>query len=170
MGELSDFAVGVPPIFASPKSSTFTDAVGLDLDVAGFQIAMRDALLVRGFERVGDLFGNGQRFIEGNRALFDALRQRLTLHQFHHQVVGADVVERADVGVIQGSDRAGFRLEALAEAFRRNFDGDIAAKARVVGAIHLAHPARADGREDLVRAEFVAGGKRHRRDSAKCSE
>ena len=34
---------------------------------------MDDALLVRGFERLGDLPGDGQRFVERDRATRDAL-------------------------------------------------------------------------------------------------
>ena len=40
---------------ANPKSSTFTVPSGRNLDVGGLQIAMDDALLVRRFERLGDL-------------------------------------------------------------------------------------------------------------------
>ena len=50
--------------FASPKSSTLTVPSRADLDVRGFEIAMNDALLVRGFERLGDLLRDGQRLIE----------------------------------------------------------------------------------------------------------
>jgi hypothetical protein len=37
------------------------DAVRRDLDVGGLQIAMDDASLVRGIERIGDLARDGQR-------------------------------------------------------------------------------------------------------------
>ena len=40
---------------------------------------------------------------------------RLAFDVLHHQVVRADVVELADVGMIQGGDGAGFALEAFAE-------------------------------------------------------
>ena len=43
-------------------------AVRPDLDVRGLQIAMDDALLVRRFERLGDLLRDGQRLVERNRA------------------------------------------------------------------------------------------------------
>ena len=41
--------------FARPKSSTLTVAIGTDLDVRWLHVTMDDALLVRGFQRVGDL-------------------------------------------------------------------------------------------------------------------
>ena len=43
-------------------------AVGADLDVRGFQVAVDDALLVRGLEGVGDLPGDGQGVGERNSA------------------------------------------------------------------------------------------------------
>jgi len=49
-------------------------------------------------------------------------------------------VERAYVGVIQGSDRPSFLFEAHAEAFGGNFDGDVAAKAVIVRSIHWPIP------------------------------
>jgi hypothetical protein len=48
--------LGLPDIaLARPKSSTFTVPVGADLDVGRLEIAMDDALRVRGVERRGDL-------------------------------------------------------------------------------------------------------------------
>ena len=61
---------------------------------------MRDALLVRGFERVGDLPGDRQRFLQRDRALLDASRKRLALDQFHHEIVVADVVQVTNVRVV----------------------------------------------------------------------
>ena len=42
-----------------------------------------------------------------------------------------------------------------------DLNGDVAAEGGVFGAIHLAHPSSADGREDLVQAELVARGEGH---------
>ena len=46
---------------------------------------MHDPLLVRGFERLGDLLRDRQRFVERNRAAGDALRQVVAFDQFHHE-------------------------------------------------------------------------------------
>jgi hypothetical protein len=43
------------------------------------QIAVDDAFLVRGIERLRDLMRNGQRFLHGNRAAADALGQRVAV-------------------------------------------------------------------------------------------
>ena len=60
-----------------PKSSTLTVPSGLQLDVRGFQIAMHDASLVRGFERGGDLHARrASASLGGSAALPDALGER----------------------------------------------------------------------------------------------
>ena len=48
-------------------------AVRAHLDVRRFQIAMDDALLVRGFERFGDLLRDRQRLVDRDRPARDAL-------------------------------------------------------------------------------------------------
>ena len=63
----SDASAGVSA-FARPKSSTFTVPSARDLDVGGLEVAMDDALLVRGFERVGDLPRDRQRVGERRSA------------------------------------------------------------------------------------------------------
>ena len=45
----------------------------------------RMPMLVCGFERVGDLLGDGQRLVEGDRATRDALRAIVAFHEFHYQ-------------------------------------------------------------------------------------
>ena len=55
------------------------------------------------------------------------------LDQFHHQVIRTDVVERADVGMIERRNRARLALKASAELFVRRLDGHVASQARVAG-------------------------------------
>ncbi len=70
----------------------------------------------------------------------------------------ADIVESADVRVIEGGDGVRLGLESGAEFLADNFDGDIAAETGVMRAVDLAHASRSDRREDFVRAEACAGG------------
>ena len=126
---------------------------GLDLDVARLQIAVDDALLVRGFERIGDLARDGERLLERNRALLDPLGERLALDQLHDQVVRADVEQRADIGMVQRGDGARLALEAVAEPLGGDLHRHFAVQAGIGGAIDLAHAARADLFEDLVGAQ-----------------
>ena len=71
----------------------------------------------------------------------------------------ADVIQSADVRVIERRDRARFTVETVAqrrvggELRRQDFDCDAAIKARVARAIHLAHAARPDERHDFIGAE-----------------
>ena len=108
---------------------------------------------------------------EGQRATADALRQRLAFDELHHQVgqlaLPADVIERADVGVIELGNGVRFVIEAVAEPGigrehrRHDFDRDNPIEARVLGPIDFAHAALADERQDFVRAKPVAGGQGH---------
>jgi len=47
VGEFSPDADGAAVTLARPKIQDLHRTIGLDLDIAGFQIAMRDALVVR---------------------------------------------------------------------------------------------------------------------------
>ena len=46
---------------------------------------MDDALLVRGFERLGDLPRDRQRLVERNRPPRDAVGERRSLDELHHE-------------------------------------------------------------------------------------
>ena len=80
---------------------------------------MDDVFLVRSVEGIGDLPGILHGLIERQWAL-----------------------ERkcADMRMIQRRDDAGFALEAFAELFLRNLDGDDAAEPRIAGCVDLAMP------------------------------
>ncbi len=101
--------------FARPKSSTFTTPIRAQFDVGGLQVAVDDALLVRGFEGFGDLFGDGERLIDRNRTLRDAVGERRPLDQFHDEGMDTagllEAVDGGDVGVVQGREGLGFPLE-----------------------------------------------------------
>jgi len=85
--------------------------------------------------------------------------RRLALHKFHNQIIWPDVVDVADIRVIERGHGLGFTLEALRELFPRDLDRNVAIQTRVAGAIDLAHTAGANGRENLVRAELVTSRK-----------
>ena len=63
-------------------------AVGRQLDVRRLQIAMNDAVLVRGFERLGDLPRDRQRFVDRDRPLRDAIGERRPVDQLQHERAG----------------------------------------------------------------------------------
>src|SRR5580692_3394825 len=117
---------------------------------------MRDRLSMCGFERAGQLNCGLESQIERHRTL-----DFLAFDVLHDKVVGTDVVNLANVRMIQRCDGAGLAAKPLTEFFGRDFDGHNAAEARVVGFPYFAHSAGAYGGEDFVRAEFVARRKRH---------
>ena len=132
-------------------------AAGQD-DVGGFEIAMDDALGVSGGERVGDLDGVRQHTLSsGMGPCLISVRESVALDELHDQVIRANVVERADVGVVERGDGLGFALKAVAELARGNFDGDGPAEAGVGAAVDLAHAAFAEEGIDAIGPERVAG-------------
>ena len=135
---------------------------------------MDDALFVRGFERLRDLFRDGQRLVEGKtdgsgrtRPTSDQLREVVALDQFHHEGGHAPAffqpVDGGDVGMIQRREDFRFALKAceplsiLGDRRRQDLDRDLAFQLGVGGPIYLAHPAFADLRGDFVDAEARAG-------------
>jgi hypothetical protein len=86
--------------------------------------------------------------------------QRRAFDVLHYQVVGADVVELADVRMVQRRHRARFALEALGEFLLGDLNGD-AVQPRIPRPLHLAHASRANERKNLVRAQSLACGERH---------
>ena len=98
-----------------PEVQHLHGAVGADLDVRGFQIAMNDPLLVCGLERVRDLLRDRQRLVERNRAACDALRQVVALDEFHHERGDApaffEAVDAGNVRMIQRGEDFGFTLK-----------------------------------------------------------
>ncbi len=124
---------------------------------------MNDVSPVRLVEGIGDLDGVVERLGEREPAPFQPLLERLALDVLDDQVVNvvlhADVVERADVRMVQARDDARFTLEPLPavrivrQMFRQCLDRDRAVQARIDSAIHLAHAACADERLQIVGAE-----------------
>jgi hypothetical protein len=142
-------------------------AVGPHLDVGRLQIAMDDALSVRGVERVGNLPGDRQRLVERQGAARDAPGEVLALDQLHDERVLFDAVNGRDVRMIEGRERGGFALEPRPPlrvgrpCRRQDLDRDVALQARVLRAVHLAHSACPERTEDLVGAEPGTRGEAH---------
>ena len=84
-----------------------------------------------------------------------------------HTALLADVVEMADVGVIQRRDGTSFSLEAgvsfgfFGKMFGEDFDGDGAVKASVARGVDFAHAPCAEAGLNFVWAEFAAGSEGH---------
>ena len=85
-------------------------------DVGRLQIAVNDAMLVCGFQSLGDLSGDFQCLVERHRPCGDTVRQCGSFDQLHHERVHArrhlETVHVSDVRVIQRRQRFRFALEA----------------------------------------------------------
>ncbi len=126
-------------------------------NIRGLQIAVDDAFAVRCVEGVEDLPGVLDGFVHWQRAF-----ERSAVDQFHHQVIRADVVDLADVRMIQRRDGAGLAFKTVREFGLQNFHTDITVQPCVTRFPHFTHAAFTDRRDDFIRAEFCAGLKLHR--------
>ena len=128
---------------------------------------MDDSLPVRGFERLGDLHGDGQCFIERYRAPRDTLGQILALDQFHHErgrgAGSLQSIDGGDVRMIQRRQDLGFALEAgqpfgvAGHLGRENLQRDLAFEVGIGRPVNLAHPAGAQQAGDFVGSDQRAG-------------
>ena len=147
-------------ILARAEIENFCRAVARAENVGGLDVAMDDAARVRGVERIGDFGGDLQQLLEMDRPARDAMLQRLAFEEFHHEegvaLIFADIVDGADVGIVQRGGGAGFAAEAFqslriaGSLIREKFDGHGAAEADVFGFVDDAHAATADFFDDAV--------------------
>ena len=132
---------------------------------------MNDALLVGLFERLGDLLGDLDRLIGGNRPSLQAPRKVLAFDQLEYQkglpVGFFQAVDRGDVRVVQGPEEVGLALEprealgVAGDLSGENLDRNVTPEVLVRRAVHLAHAALSQlGSDSVVRErcpEQVAG-------------
>ena len=137
-----------------------------------FDVAMNDSGGVGCRQRVGQRYCRLHHDGKVEWALAQPLLERLALEKLHDDerlVIWcfADVVDGADVRVVQRGDRPCFTLKPLArdlgagQISRQHLDRDFAFESRVARAIDLAHSAFAKFGGDFIRAEPVASGQRH---------
>src|ERR1700758_5529052 len=105
-------------------------------------------------QAVGDLNADIEKLRNVNRLSADAVLQGLSFEQFHgHEGTAfdiADIVNGADVGMVESGGCAGFAAEAIdglrivGNALGNEFQGDVAAEARVLRFVNYAHPTAAE--------------------------
>ena len=146
-----------------PEVQHLHRAVLANLDVGWLQVPMDDPLLVRRFERLGDLRRHRQRLVDRNGPPRDPIGERRAFDQLHHQRVQAagifEAMDLRDVRMIECRKELRFPAEPckaigiVGDGGQQDFDRDVAIQLRIEGAIDLAHTAGADQTSDLVGAE-----------------
>jgi hypothetical protein len=97
--------------------------------------------------------------------------ERLALHELESdgfQSTGfLEAIDRRDVRMIERSKKLAFALEPreaggiIRERGRKNLEGDRALETRVARAVHLAHSALTDERQNLVKTDSRSWRQRH---------
>ena len=115
-------AVSWGPHFRQAEVQQFHRALGGQKDVGGLDVPMDEASGMSGIESPGDLDPGVHHHIGGERRLTQAIVHSCTFQILDHQIGPAipfaDVMQRADVVVIQGSDRTGLAFEASHRVLR----------------------------------------------------
>jgi hypothetical protein len=143
-------------------------------DVRGFEVPMDEAHGMRRGQRRRDLRGQLAHVVNRERAPGQHFVQRLAVDVLHDEVGGAvvlrDVVEGADVRMVERRDRSRFALESTLESCVScvlrpdELDRDDAAEPAVAGPEHTAHAAVAELPLELVGSDAIAGTRRLLRD------
>jgi len=127
---------------------------------------VNDPLRVRGRESFCDGDRNLDRLLPWGHRTREPAPKGLALEQLHDRVRGTTVVPEIvncqDVGVVERRNSFGFTLEAgnsisiAYEMLRKNLDRHVSLEAPMPRAIHFAHTASTEGRQDFVRPELRA--------------
>ena len=127
---------------------------------------MDDAFTVGGVERVGNLSAQLQQQLNFQRLAHDAVLQGFAVEKLHGDkspaVFFADVVDGADIGMVQRRRRFGFAaksfqsLAILGQIFGQEFKRHEAVEPYVLGLIDHAHPAPAQLLDDAVMRDGLA--------------
>lgn len=157
--------------FARPKSRTFTLPSGVTLMFAGFRSRWMMPCSCASSRPSASCFAMA---IDSSMGMAPrSFREIFPKDEFHHQGDGGsrpdllDAVDRRDVWMIERRKQLRLAFES-GEAFwvprhlgGKDLDRHITVEPRVARAVHLAHPARADGRGDFTGAEASSGRKSH---------
>ncbi len=160
-GRVGEIARGrlLLPGLGEPEVEHLDGAVGPEPDVGRLQVAVEDALVVRGGERGGDLRRDRRDLVGRDRAAPDPLVEPLALDQLHDQrkmaVERLEPEQRGDVRMVERGEQPRLALEAGAplgvgrERLGQQLQRHLAPEPRVAGAVDLAHAATAEQGGDL---------------------
>jgi len=142
-----------------------------DEDVGGFDVAVDNVFGVGGVESFSNLHSDVEQTVEFERLSGDEVLEGGAVEELHGDegaaVFFADVVDGADIGVVESGGGFGFAAEALeglavgGEFFGEKFEGDEAIEAGVLRFVNHTHTATAEAFENAVvgdsSADEVAG-------------
>ncbi len=114
---------------------------------------MNDAFRVGGRQGGGYLRAILKDDIDGQRPFLQARRQCFAFKKLHHQKIGAYVVQRADVRVIERRNSARLAFKTIPESQVQNFDRHAAVQASVASAKDFSHTAGAERAFDFIRSQ-----------------
>ncbi len=153
--------------FGQPEVQDLGVATLGDEDVRRLDIPMDDLVSVSGGKAVGDLGSIPEDLVGAEPFRLEAMRQRFAFQQFHRNEVPTfvlvDVVDGADVWVIQRRRRAGLPLEpgdrftVVGKPLGQEFQRDRAPEPEVVGPVDNTHPPASQFLPNLVVRDGRAG-------------
>ena len=151
---------------ATPKSSTLIEPRLVTNRFAGLRSRWTTPLACAASSASASCTPSSSTSSTRQRASRDPILQRLPVEQLHHHevlgrlsgrgVMRADVVERADIGMVKARDHPRFALEPLVRVrvgigfVGQELDRHPPAEARVFRFVDHAHAAGAEPRQDLV--------------------
>ena len=151
---------------ANPKSSTLTSPSAPSAQFAVLRSRWMMPRACAWARRGGDLIGKADHGFRRQPSGRDAPVESLPGNELHRDpfaVFGfTDVVDVADVGMIERGCGLRFAKEPSALRPVKKLQGDVTAKARVASPVHFAHSTGADDGGDFVRPDAGSGGQCHR--------
>src|SRR6185503_17428589 len=111
---------------------------------------MDDALAMRGLECVRNLESDPHRRGRGHRS-----GERRAVDVFHDEVIAADVVQRADVRVIEARDRSGLALDRFTR-HTQPLNRDDPIEPAVSRLPHVSHGTGTDFGDEDIRADLAS--------------
>ena len=128
--------------------------------VGGLDVAVDDALGVRGVERVGELNRHVEQRGKRHRTRGDFLVKALALEQFHRNECLAlrslDGVDRADIRMVQRRSRPRFQQKSIQRGLilqhlrRQEFQRHAPSQVQILRLVHDTHPPTAKAAGDAV--------------------
>src|SRR5262249_38967271 len=128
-----------------------------DQDIRRLDVAMGDAFPMRSIQGVENLARILHDLFQRKRTF-----QRGSFDELHDEVVGAYIIEMANVRMIKRGNNLRFLGEALTKPARANLNRYIAVQARISGPVDFAHTAFAEQCRNFVRPELLPDPDTHK--------